>query len=500
MPQTLSFVYKKYAFPFYDTSIIDIKEMNLGMKKKLLTPCLLSLALCLTACGSAKKDDIVADFNEVQNVGTSSDAAEEMVEFVPDSCPDMQFDVSVDTNGANRAKLYSAASIEFNDDYLKSFAAKVFDDDTMEICKPYQICDKDELAAAIDEFDNINASAEKFKHIPLDYYNHIKETLDNYDENNAHAMEAGACIVEYATNYGSAYTGLMRGKINGTDYAMTYNDLNLDMNDDSSYETLLESGITAPIRLQRLTPAYDYRTTRNINYTAADAVYGENLVAENTAREQAEQFMHNIGLDDFVIENYGQRACFINDENNCYDGYTYMFTRQIEGVNCPIFECGDIVDISSVSHDGSDTVHHIAPIVGKEEYVRVDVDSDGIVRADFNNLYVMGDVISSDMNLISSNQATKIANQIQCSAEDFENSDSVKKVDVRFAYIPFTYDNKSVFLPAWIFYESKDSINAEYINTKNLVADNVLVAISALDGSEIAFSGIFLYSLMFQVL
>lgn len=470
------------------------------MKRKFLAPYMLSLALSLTACGKAKDtNDIVADFNEVQNVGTSSDAEDEFVEFAPSSCPEINFDVSVDKTGANRTKLFSATEIEFNDDYLKSFATKVFDKDTMEICKPYQICDKNELEAALDEFDEINASAEKFKCIPLDYYNRIQDTLDQYNDNHAHEMEPDSCIVEYETDYGSAFTGLMRGKINGTDYAMMYNDLNLDMDDVSSYQTLHEAGITTPIRLQRLTPSYQYRATRNINYTAADAVYGENLVDESTARAQAEQFMANIGLDDFVVENYGKRACYINDESNCYDGYSYVFTRQIESVNCPIFAFDEIIDISSTSHDDSSTSQHVpANTVAKEEYVRVDVDSDGIVLADFNNLYELGDVISSDMNLISCNQATRIVNDIPFTAQNFWNTNDVKKVDIRFAYIPFKYEDKNVFLPVWLFYEPKECINSEEINTMSPTADNPLMAISALDGSEIVYSGMYIYSVMFE--
>lgn len=472
------------------------------MKRKYLAPCLLSLALCLTSCGKAKEDNILNDYNLVKDPETSGISEEEIIEFAPSVLSNVDYEVSVDNAGSNNACVYAAKAIDYNDEYLKSFAANVFDQDTVKICKPYQICNKSELEQELDTLDVINANAEKNKQVPRDYYYRVKKALEACDSTNETELENGNCIIEYSTDYGSAFAGLMKGKIQGVDYALIYTDMNLEVNGDT-YMQISDAGNPTPIRLQRLTPAYTYRTTRNKDYAAADSVYGDNLVNESAARNQAEQFLADIGINDFVIEDYGQRVCIINDAESCYDGYSYIFTRQIADLQCPFFNQSDIIDFSGALNfisSGDGNGYYRPPVVAHTEYIRVDVDSEGIALVDLNNLYEVDKKLSSETNILTYNQAVSLANKATFFNNTYELGDFQEpvQINIQFAYLPYQYDNNNAFIPTWFFYIPKDSAKLDDYRNYDPTSDRLLVAINALDGSEINYDGMNIYETMFQ--
>lgn len=461
------------------------------MNKKILATSILALSCCLTACGGNKKEQLADDFSQIQETATDSDATK-AVDFAPTNVSDKRFDFSADRSGSSNAKIYSAKVVKYTDDYLKSFAEKAFDKDTWQICKPYEICTKTELDDALSEIDYIDENSEHGKVVPFDYRKKIENAISNYNDNNAHELGDGACITEYNTETGVAEGALIKGEINGTNYAMIYTNLNIDHNGNAdAYETLYYSGNPAELRIERLTPSYLYQGTHNEDYTMVDGSFQANTVDEATAQSQAEDFLSMLGLDDYVVIDSGKRACIIDDLTSCYNGYSFTFVREIDGVRCPLFNNDEILDLTQSYSDEK------CYVSGLEEYIRVDVDEQGIVLADFYHMYEIGDVVSKDVNMISFDKAVSIANNYVCDC--FMSTSNPVKVNARFAYIPFVYEDQSVFVPAWVFSEPAEAlISSEYFSEKDMVMDNCLTVINALDGSEIAYSGLNAYSLMYQ--
>lgn len=461
------------------------------MKKKLLTLFLITSALYLSACGNAKKENISSDLTELNESIKSTNSDAEDIPF--SKFPEYSFDITLHEDGANRAKIISANKIEYNDAYLIDFANNIFDKDSMEICKPYQVSNQSELQAALKKLDETNAAAEKYKHIDSDYYNLAKNALTNYSVENINEMPEGTCIVEYYPNYGSAYTGLFNGKINGTNYAMIYTDMNLDPSVMDYSQEIYEAKYPAPIRIQSLTPSYSYTTTYDKDYSAMDAIYGENLVLEADARKQAEQFLQTIGIQNFVIDDYGKRACQINDSAICYDGYTYIFTRQVDGVKTPMFNRHKILDVNT-----GDPKNNIpANVMGHGEFIRVDVNSEGVALVDLYIYYEIGDTLTSDFNFISYNEATNMLD-LEKNYPFIEPSTTLK-TNACFGYLPIKYENKSAYVPVWFFYDTNISVTVSDYNNDQLMKRNELIfAISAVDGTEIRYTGFDVYSAMFN--
>lgn len=457
------------------------------MRKTKLTIPILLLSLCLSACQSKGKEDVAEDFHEVQNIGTDSDAEETPVDdFKPLNYQDSQFEVTTDFGGYSRAKIYTADRVVYDDAYLKQMAETLFDKESWEVCKPFEICSKTELQDELDRINEINKQAEDGKIVPISYRAKVEHALKRDDNDSVQSLD-DSCIAQYELAGNISEAALFKGKIDGKDYVMMYNKLNIP---DDDYDTLYKLMHPSDIRIQRIAPTYNCSGSYNMDYTNVDLSFGENLVDEEEAKREAEYFLSELGIDDFVIVDQGKRACNISENERYFDGYSFTFVRQIDDVVGPLT---DFLEI----YDPVYTAEGESVYLGGAELIRVDVDSEGIALVDFYNMYEIGEALETEPQLLSYNDAVKLVNQFPTYLIQQEEP---FKINAQFTYVPCTYEGKSVFMPAWIWLESKDVIYkaADDGLKQDMMTDYVVFGVNAVDGSLINYQGMNVYSFLYS--
>jgi len=282
--------------------------------------------------------------------------------------------------------------------------------------------------------------------------------------------------------------------------------------------------ITTPpapsLSLLKISPTYDYWNTvtelpEDSSYNIIASAAEEIPVDKKTALNQAEEFLAQVGFDNFTLMNTGKRNCLLDngdsaDEATISNGYSFSFTRKLNATHCPLAEgmiyCNTFTN-STKSNFNHDELHHdsepkdfvfvndgtYTPV----EFIRVDVGVDGITNVEFYNLFDLGEAITENPNLLTYEQAYEIFET--AAIYPYNKSNEPTKVMAYFSYIPLSYKDGFAYMPVWVFTETPESYLEDYdYGTTSMDCGNMLVAINAVDGTEIYTNDYPVYSLIFH--
>ncbi|MDD6328885.1 MAG: hypothetical protein PUA62_10625 [Lachnospiraceae bacterium] len=336
--------------------------MSISKRYAIALGCTLSL-LC-TACGQTRnKDDVSGDFAIVHD----TEANNTEVYTIPDTVnlelsllPDKTIVANVEATGYQNAKIYSAEEIIFDDDYIKSFADKLFSG-SYEVKKPIEICSYDELSQEWDYLMQLNADAhEDNMFCSPEYRTIIDQALVDFNDDNVSTLDDGTIIKQVYDKENGCYfdKARMKGTMDDMEYILNY--ANLVKNDDGTRSEIY--GEVPVLSISRLSPGYRFITVYSPDFTALDTIYGENVCSEADARAQAEQLLRVLGLSEYIENAYSERYCIdYNDEKELYDGYRFLFVKSIDGIPCCFSDNYEI--------GASDGL-----VSSAEEYILIDVD------------------------------------------------------------------------------------------------------------------------------
>lgn len=486
------------------------------MKKYTLFP-LIALMLCTTACGKQKEIDLLETYENTTSAQETVSGSDSHISDNGSNPSPAKYNVRPETSTGLNLQIYRANPAEFTDDSLKELAGKVFDNNNFTICKPFTACNRKELDDLLAELDAIDNNSEPNKCMPYRYRRQIEWASNNYSEDNNTLFDDSSCIASSYIADRDQDSALFKGQIDNVDYALVYCKYNNSENHEPGSGNAYSLTLTPTIQIQRLTPTLSYSFSLDQSYDQLDSVYGDNLVTQATAQKQAETFLSKLGYTDFFVTDYGKRVCTaettIAATDNCFDGYSFTFTRQIDGVTCPIgngssfklYSPSTMIHSqeSDLSDDFAESQHDLKEIIAAnasttyEEFIRVDVDSEGVALVEFYNPYNVEDSIASESNILTYDQALDIFQQTPIYLLG-ENTDSTT-ISAYLAYAPTRYEEGYAFMPTWFFIEAPENYkDSDYYNTGAMTPGNIILGINAVDGSLITSDAYPSYSNVFS--
>lgn len=452
------------------------------------------LAISLSGCGNsgkADRDEIADDLNIQESTASGSDAdsavidgAEDIPEHISYSVKsgyssEIKVDADVDASGYAYAAIYDVKPVTVDEEVLKSYADKLFDNGSYEVVKPYSICSMDELQAEKELLEEIYEGYEEEG--KLDVIPHhiminlamVEKYMNEYDESNVRELGEDELIVEEEMEdiigSGQSFVGdetvetvfscRLRGECDGAKWELCYR------------KTGIGNDIAAVIMMYPMSGKQADTQIVNTEDTAA-IIYGENYADLETSKRSAMDFMEALGYEGMEIVDTSQLVYQhkVNDKyENYIDGYRFTFARALNGI-----QTGYMVNSAICSSiDGSK--------IG-QEYIKVYVDEDEIEQITISRLLDVGDKMSECGSMLSFEQIDMIAQEFM--EEKVGTHEmvgySINDVSLRYVVLPFE-DGRYSMMPVWIYYVDGSGMGA--------MGDNIYASfgVNAVDGSIVEF-------------
>lgn len=189
--------------------------MRRGILAKGIT--LVILALSLSGCGNGRKADreeIADDLNAQGGTASGSDAynvdmngEEGIPEHISYSVTngygsEVKVDADVSASGYGQAAIYDVKPVTIDEEVIKGYADKLFDNGSYEVVKPYSICSMDELQAEKALLEEIIAGYEESgkrdilpNHLMINL-GVVETYMEEYDANSVRELGEDELIVE----------------------------------------------------------------------------------------------------------------------------------------------------------------------------------------------------------------------------------------------------------------------------------------------------------------
>ncbi len=445
-----------------------------SLKSIVFIAILLIVTGVFTACGKPDKEDIARDLggNATSDSATKSDAVQEEIpqnlSYTVKSGGDgaVKVEAEVYSEGYGQVPTYKLKKKDKNDEWVKSYAEKLFDNGEYINVKPYDFCSMDELETEKqfweERFMALDESSAGYSHVQSEI-GYIEYTIEHFSESDYVKYPEGQLVFTGSnsyyqddfTNYESYERALLRGEVDGNVWLLNY--------DYTVYEYEGESGSHTTIYVPVLYGSYvekmDYISD---NYGMENGIY-KNKCDRETAESEAAKLLDRLGFNNMeCVKMTELRPSWAPDY--C-DGYSIIYGPSLNGIK--IFSCLR----ESANADGE----HIAV----QPYVCVLVNSEGAYSFCIMEDYDVEEILSENSQMLSFQQIDGIAHM------EFEkllveypklNYDITK---VKFEYLCVTYDGLSyAMLPVWTYY-------MEWINFGDTDLYPVLI-INALDGAVIS--------------
>ncbi len=448
----------------------------------------LLLAALFTSCGTAKKDDIASDLNNISNA-TKSDAEQSDIpnrlEYVlQDVFGDASITVSADVeaNGLENACVYEVTRKEFNEETLKQIADNFFDGDYTYI-KPYGHCSLEELELEeafyqqlMDEHDNkvyLQAGV---------YRNKIAELLDGYNENAASYVEHNGLIYHnnqwreedsfwgQAEGHGmfqvtEADYSRLRGERDGNIYELYYGKYYIQPQSGiESYYTGYDTYSGGQhdeemLVIKRVDTPYDVNWCKDM-----DEADQSNACDYDTALKQAEHVAEQLGFYDLELAGTRQldiSSILLRSDGDVdrtslgLNGYEFWFWPATDGKN--VFDCRGKHMIAFGSDHDDDWLYETG-----QPLFRVLVADNGVLEIDIGDMYSINEGTKAELMPFE---------QVDKRAQDYMSSDilfcDIEVSSIKLGYLYISYDGiRYSLIPVWE-YDIIDSLHkgeAIYIN------------------------------------
>lgn len=436
------------------------------------------IALLLSACGKAGRDEIRANMEESQTGGTSSSGtdassigggdvsvpaiAEDVQEHISYSYQsentDSHIDVDADVvaTGYGNVAVYEQSVKELDDEVIREIADNLFDNGEYELIKPYEISTIDELnqekeylEALVHEYQITDISSERGFDKPyiLELIDSVDFYIDNYDESKVADVPEGQLIMYVS---GGHYEDIgtegdkiieeesgnecsLRGTVNGEVWMLYYSET------DDYYSHGLKI-----FALTQDTVEYV-----NANLTGYDDInvikYGENRCDYNQAELDAGNLLERIGFEDMEVAHSCQVIVSSEAESDYMDGYGMMFARNVDGIRSGYSQL-----MVALSDTG----------IAQQSYIYVHVNSSGVQYIGISILYDLGERLSDSTTLLEFDKIDLIAQEyIPEMIESHDNEDPDTPINmvidrVELNYVIVTYDGAMYSLvPVWLYYQ-----------------------------------------------
>ena len=424
-----------------------------------------------TACGKADRENIEEDLREnvTSDYATKSDAVQEEI---PES---LSYTVTAGDNGAVKVEAevssegygsdipaYKLKKRDKNDEWVQSYAEKLFDNGEYVNVKPYDFCSLEELETEKQFWEErlmtLTEGSNGYSRVESEiaYIEYLMEHFSESDyvkypeeqlifKRNSHSDDDDS--TDYYEN------SLLRGEVDGDVWLLNY--------DYTMYEYEGQEEIHVPVLYGSCLEKMDYISG---DYGMEAGIY-KNKCDRETAESEALKLLDRLGFHNMECVKITELHPNYNSGNADYfDGYCIIYGPSLNGIK--IFSgisCGANADDEYVA---------IQP------YVSVIVNSEGAYSFCIMEDYVVEEKFSENSQMLSFQQIDDIAHTEfeKMMGENPKFSYDIKKV--KFEYLCVTYDGISyAMLPVWTYY-------TEWIVYGDTEASPVLI-INALDGAVI---------------
>ena len=427
-----------------------------------------------TACGKPDKEDIARELggNATSDSATKSDAVQEEIPqnlsytIKSGGGGAVTVEAEVYSEGYGQVPTYKLKKKEKNDEWVKSYAEKLFDNGEYINVKPYDFCSLEELEAEKQFWEerlmDLDESSDGYSHVQSEIgyiehkIEHFSESNDvKYSEDQLVFTGSNSYYDDNFTNYESYERAQLRGEVDGNVWLLNYDYTVLEYEEESqSYTT-----ISVPILYGSYVEKMDYISA---SYGMENGIY-KNKCDRETAESEAAKLLDRLGFNNMeCVKMTELRPSWAPDY--C-DGYCILYGPSLNGIKM----FSDFV--KGVSVDGE--------TIAVQPYVYILVNSEGAYSFCIMEDYDVEETLSENSQMLSFQQIDDIAHA------EFEkmmvehpqlNYDITQ---VKFEYLCVTYDGLSyAMIPAWTYYMG-------WINSGNTNLYPIFI-VNALDGAIIS--------------
>ncbi len=473
----------------------------------------LILSFVIAGCGRTDRGQLETDIQAAgDDIGTATDAdatgiSGEIPERITyeitngDGSCSVHVDAEVLVPEAESYSVYEEKPIAFDDDFLKTLAGNLFDGGTYEQIKPAWMCTQEELATE-QEYTKAfyQRYAGKSGYVPDWLYNMYRFYNEmSYDGSMVAELTEGQLIYGCTTSYdinGETMTErydncTLRGTVDGEEWILYYENSSMfyGVLDDSNVISDSTGETQHRLVVAPANPKYDYGWVQmgsQDNYLDT-TMYGENVSDETLCRQMAYDFVEKLGLSDDMeivyVNNYIVNDYSGNQETGQLDGYRMYMAPVINGVQ-NYFSIRGCVGTENNAGTGDDG--NLDNLFAYQEYIAVDVSSEGVCNVLIGNQYEMGDCMTKQANMLAFEQIDMIAQEYMQEYADemavaYEmagvvNTQGISVDRVQLSYATLQYDGGYSIVPVWMYYLEYD---------KEYMFHEILFGINALDGSVV---------------
>lgn len=361
--------------------------------------------------------------------------------------------------------------VRFTDEDVKNIAQKVFDSDSYFLYMPYS---EEEIELLKDRLTSIKDastdSREKYTlHQELNNLNLVMDNLNPVYQD----MEQIEDVKLYTVPAVDAWLPEIEkccliGTIEGRYYYLI-----IAQGADNG---------SAMMRLQLLRDMNMYGTNGNLGPNSLDVQLYENTCqySKEDATKLAKEYIQSFGYTDYeVVEVFDckENAYGPSQETRELNSYNIYFARKIDGYK-PCFNASNFPDVVLDSLNYSGAIGKNAP----SEYIRVNVDSDGIGEMFVFNPMKEERILESHAKLLPFEDIDSIAkadlqSQLEISYEGMQiQTINITEIDLGYGY---TYDmetDRYALIPVWFYVMDENGDNSNFTRRD-------YISYNALDGS-----------------
>ncbi len=443
------------------------------LKSTALIFALLIVTGVFTACGKPDKEDIAKDLggNVTSDSAMKSDVGQEQIpenlSYTVESRGSgaVKVEAEVYSEGYGQVPTYKLKKRDKDDEWVKSYAEKLFDNGEYINVKPYDFCSLEELEAEKQFWEerlmDLDESSNGYSHVQSEI-GYIEYKMEHFSENNDVKYPEGQLVFtgsnsyygDNFTNYESYERAQLRGEVDGNVWLLNYDYTMYEYDDESGDHTT----INAPILYGSCVEKMNYLTG---SYGMENGVY-KNKCDREQAENEAAKLIDRLGFNNMecikMTELQPSHAAYC-------DGYSIIYEPSLNGIK--MFFCFE----KGTNADGKN--------IAVQPYVSVLVNSEGAYSFCIMEDYDVEETLSENSQMLSFQQIDDIAHT-EFEKKMEEHPDSIYDITkVKFEYLCVTYDGLSyAMIPAWTYY-------MEWINNGDTDLYPVLI-VNALDGAVIS--------------
>ena len=438
---------------------MKIRNFKLGIT-------LLLSGLVLTGCASTNiEDSIERDMLELGSDRAESSVNEDMaekMEYVSVSSG-KKFSIPVNKSGYVDANAYSITAKTVDKNAVLDMVNRVFDPNTMQVQKPYEICSEKEINEIKDALTAKEKEAEDSSAVILDsVFSFDLQYMENQEEGAsfstdnvlASSVRAESTIGDdgdFTTEPQNIRTGRFTGLVDGEPFEIRFK----------------EKEGRNRFKLFSMEPHYPLSEVYSSENETVPG-FEENLCAKEDALKVAEDFIQKLGFEDYKLDTYAVRSVR-KDSKSILDGYTFYYLPAVNDV---------LIGVSgnrTYEYYDEETVTEMPA-----QYLEISIDHQGVVSAVFTLQYEEMEPVSTDISLFPGD---KTLDAIRKNLDLFQSltDQDLAVTRIEFGYLPVRYPSGQNYVPAWIV---KQPSSISYVSNV-FMFDSMLFGVNALDGSII---------------